>query len=404
MSVEARTLQNWCHVNEYDTESLHYDVYEYMYEGLPSEHGTSNVAETFNENQMFKALMHFVDIGYFNDLSIIEKCEWKKKYNTLSKRIENYSTQELINLMNSNIFNAINDVILNKNKQHIFDCFRRYKIDGRKLKSIEAKEFCEMIMEDFTNEAKVMKLYKRFEDILNTEKSEKEIMMHDLKTCSIIGRILFITFNCKQMGNQKDSIEQLVDIFNRSNYQIKDLMNDIYHLFHHHQFIKNNTLYKLIKDYLINAKHIGKCINDDCISMQRHCRKYRFEDRKENEENTIDDVEIETWITLLDQIHCPLFHDKSTDFRNRYKQQMCENTVETDIGVNINFPYLQFGVNVDEWLPFGTKPKFENMEQEVRMNEYIKISKNRLNKMKCEMKHRCLSASNDQHLNITELL
>eukprot|EP01083_Nonionella_stella_P125033 377987_1 len=129
--------------------------------------------------------------------------------------------------------------------------------------------------------------------------------------------------------------------------------------------------------------------------MQRHCR---FE-TKQKQINV--DRELSTWIVLLDQIHCPLFHDKNTDFRNRYKDT---NHDIVNLSDDDKFPPMQFGVNVDEWLPFGSEPTFVTMEHEVLLNDYHQLSYDTLASIKHEIKYRQITKSNEQCLNNRELL
>ena len=91
-----------------------------------------------------------------------------------------------------------------------------------------------------------------------------------------------------------------------------------------------------------------------------------------NQPSSEKEILMQTWVGILDKIHCPLFHDKSTDFRNTFERQRDPktrrmlsfqqssrrtlfnqdyNTFTMEQTKIESFPKLQFGVGVDEWLP-----------------------------------------------------
>eukprot|EP01084_Bolivina_argentea_P158743 276526_1 len=395
---------DWVTKNEYDTDALEQDIYECTYEELIStklysndfKKKQSNIEEQTSEKQMFELIVQYADICHFVSSFIDEHCTWNND-DVTNKLIADCKTETLINLIDINIFNILDNTILVEYKQQIFHSFKHNKINGKKLNSMNQKTFCELLMKQCGNTIDITDALQTFyEDITQLIKNAT----NNLTNCSVIRRLSFVAFKHNQLHN----IEQLVDIFNTSDYKISDLMNDIHHLFNHHQFMKNDSWYKMITDYIFKLLKFNICVNDDCESMKRHCRKYRRDETNKNDgtknNRNYNGIENETWNILCDQLHAPLFHDKSTDFRNRYRKATQENNVQD----NHKFPHLQFGVHVDQWLPFKSKPKFDNMEQEVMFNDYVCVSKDRLDQIKLEVRQRYVSWSNHQHLNCDELL
>eukprot|EP01083_Nonionella_stella_P253520 872268_1 len=410
---ELQQLTKWIDDDEYDTDAVQMDIYgEALLHRkdnlkLEPEFETSNVAlfvQRSNGNKMFATIAKFTlcvaDVDHFNALIAREKCDWKPDSNLLIdyKFIEDCKVEELVNIMSDNIFDRLGDPVLNKLKQKILKCFHAKTINGSKLKSMKCGAFCDLIAsycEDTpTLKSSLKRLYTKSQAIVQHEISIRIALTH----CAAIDRISFISFKYT-----KEDIENtnLFDIFNATNYTIIDLMDDICHLFQHHHFIANNVAYKLIKRYIIGTKRLKHCVcdNNECDSMQRHCRNRDFVQKTQ-----ITDKHLSTWIVLLDQIHCPLFHDKSIDFRHRYQQtDQCQSSVYPHKSKN-KFPELQFGVNVDEWLPSGYEPRFGSMQHEILFNDYVKLDHDTLQQMKYETKHRHLSSSNEQYLNEEELL
>eukprot|EP01083_Nonionella_stella_P050478 134274_1 len=154
---------------------------------------------------------------------------------------------------------------------------------------------------------------------------------------------------------------------------------------------------------MIKKAHTGHdpCSNDDCNAMRRHCRK------ETTGKCLCEDKQMSTWIVLLDQIHCPLFHDKATDFRNRYTHIDHSNSNiddEKSRCMKGKFAELEFGVSVDEWLSCESPPRFKCMEHEILFNDYHGMRFDTVEQMKYEIKQRHSSRSNAQRLNEEELL
>merc|ERR1712176_1587630 len=119
----------------------------------------------------------------------------------------------------------------------------------------------------------------------------------------------------------------MLNIAMECQYGTVDLMDDTHHLFTSHGFLTNDKSYKEIRQFMIDSKTIGRCTaknEKECISMIRHCRKDRRPggvcNAMLNEIASEHDILKETWIGILDKIHCPLFHDKSTDFRRTFQR------------------------------------------------------------------------------------
>eukprot|EP01084_Bolivina_argentea_P111920 199629_1 len=396
---EIQILVAWLNYHEYDSDAVQADLMI-----SENDYKQSNIAQNIPHEKSFTTIMEFKktwnDIKHFASLFINEHCSWGNN-DTLTTLIEYYNCAELLSFVDELL--GSNSIILNENKQLILDYFEKNKVNGEILKSMQYKEFCTILDGSSCEQnEQLLKFYNQLKQMLQHQINSKEDIISALTNCSVLDRIEFLMLH---LSHEID-VQKIIHICNKCGYQIVDLMNDIYHLFHHHGFIANNKLYKILTDYLINIKKIDKCSDNECNSMVRFCRKDRFVKCEEIDnkvkEIEVADIETQTWLILLDQIHCPLFHDKFTDFRNRYKT-LPGDDVKTNM-VYDSFDPLQFGVNVDEWLPHGVKPKFKNMEQEVLFNEFFRISQKQLDRMKLEIKHRYLSYSNEQCLCMDELL
>lgn len=261
---------------------------------------------------------------------------------------------------------------------------------------------------------------QEFQSLCNEESSD------DFKTCAAIKRICFLL-------SMQQQFDELLCIATECGYDTVNLMDDTHHLFQSHRFLMDNATINKIRDWLLTEQMIKKCTAespDDCASMIRHCRKDRrpggryLENGMRDSHSSRADILRQTWLGILDKIHCPLFHGKSTDFRRTFERQRVpkrrqmlsfvqssrlnlikhddesvDDKEDTD-----SFPRLQFGVSVDEWLPNGTNPKFKSMEEEVLHNSFVKVDPETLEQLKYESERRYRSTANDQHLNFDELL
>eukprot|EP01084_Bolivina_argentea_P237452 399065_1 len=96
------------------------------------------------------------------------------------------------------------------NKSNVFNLILQY-IDAHYFNHLLTNGYCEL--------ADTLQLNKQ-----NTGKKQ---MDNYVINCGVIDRILFMTFK----HNQQSNINGLIDILKQSEYQITDLMNDIYHFF-----------------------------------------------------------------------------------------------------------------------------------------------------------------------------
>ena len=201
----------------------------------------------------------------------------------------------------------------------------------------------------------------------------------DIDACNVLNRISFLL-----LKHNDEKLNELIRIATDSNYGIINLIDDSFHLFNQHKFVSDKQSYLKIKQYF-RKKMVIECsakFDEECFSMKRHCRKEQ--EKNNNKDRNISlslyndkDLLSTTWNTLLDKIHCPLFHGLSTNFRRKYQRNTLNNDPtffeKSSDRKNIlnrisseklltkesytEFPLLEFGVSIDEWFDGDIIPK-----------------------------------------------